>query len=220
LLALEGVGFERFVYTGTSEIYGDIEVPFREDASVNPVSPYAVSKYAGERFCQMYQQGSGWPIVCVRPFNAYGPAQSPDRIIPETIVRTLRSQELRLTSGKQTREFNHVSDIADGFVRLATTPDIEGEIFNIGSGEEVSIRTVVETIVDLLGNPIVPQFGALEHRPNEIWRMYCDSTKARQVLGWAPALQLIDGLAQTIEWYVGELSASGSPFDLGDVGEV
>ena len=179
LLALEDVGYERFIYTGTSEIYGDIEVPFREDAKVNPISPYAVSKYAGERFCRMYQQGLGWPIVLVRPFNAYGPAQSPDRIIPETIVRALRGQELALTTGTQTREFNYVDDIADGFELLATTPGIEGELFNIGGGEEVTIRDLVVEIVDLLGNPIEPKFGALEHRPNEIWRMYCDSSKAR-----------------------------------------
>ena len=186
LLALEDVGYERFIYTGTSEIYGDIEVPFREDAKVNPISPYAVSKYSGERFCRMYQQGLGWPIVLVRPFNAYGPAQSPDRIIPETIVRALRGQELALTSGTQTREFNYVEDIAEGFELLATTPGIEGELFNIGGGEEVTIHDLVVEIVHQLGDPIEPKFGALEHRPNEIWRMYCDSSKARAALGWEP----------------------------------
>jgi nucleoside-diphosphate-sugar epimerase len=213
LLSLDNVGYDRFIYTGTSEIYGDIDVPFREDAVVNPISPYAVSKYAGERFCRMYQQGLGWPIVLVRPFNAYGPAQSPDRIIPETIVRAIRKQELQLTMGTQTREFNYVEDIADGYVKLATTPDIEGELFNIGGGEEVTIRHLVEQIVDLLGHPIEPRFGALEHRPNEIWRMYCDSTKARERLGWKPQHDLRSGLAKTIEWYEGELSKNGSSFE-------
>ena len=213
LLALEDTGYERFIYTGTSEIYGDIDVPFQEDAKVNPISPYAVSKYAGERFCRMYQQGLGWPIVLVRPFNAYGPAQSPDRIIPETIVRAMRKQKLLLTTGRQTREFNFVEDIADGYVKLATTPGIEGELFNIGGGEEVTIRDVVEQIVDLLGHPIEPQFGALEHRPNEIWRMYCDSTRARERLGWAPQHTLREGLAKTIEWYEDELSKNGSSFE-------
>ena len=213
LLALENTGYERFIYTGTSEIYGDIEVPFREDATVNPISPYAVSKYAGERFCRMYQQGLEWPIVLARPFNAYGPAQSPDRIIPETIVRAIRKQELKLTTGRQTREFNYVEDIADGFVRLATTPGIEGDLFNIGGGEEVTIHDLVVEIVDLLGKPIEPVFGALEHRPNEIWRMYCDSTKARERLGWEPQHTLREGLAKTIEWYQAELSKNGSSFE-------
>lgn len=214
LLALENTGYDRFIYTGTSEIYGDIAVPFREDAKVNPISPYAVSKYAGERFCRMYHQGLGWPIVLVRPFNAYGPAQSPDRIIPETIVRALRGQDLLLTSGTQTREFNYVEDIADGYVRLATTPGVEGDLFNIGGGEEVAIRDLVTQIVDLMGNPIEPKFGALEHRPNEIWRMYCDGQKARDRLGWSPKHSLREGLELTIDWYRTELSKNGSSFEV------
>jgi UDP-glucose 4-epimerase len=212
LLALEGTSYDRFIYTGTSEIYGGIDVPFREDAKVNPISPYAVSKYAGERFCQMYQQGLEWPIVLVRPFNAYGPAQSPDRIIPETIVRALRGQDLALTSGRQTREFNYVEDIVEGYVKLAQTDGIEGELFNIGGGEEVTIRKVVEEILDLMGNPIEPKFDALEHRPNEIWRMYCDSSKAREKLGWEPRFSLRDGLDATIAWYRTELERNDSSF--------
>jgi UDP-glucose 4-epimerase len=214
LLALEDSGYDRFVYTGTSEIYGDIDVPFREDAIVNPISPYSVSKYAGERYCRMYQQGLGWPIVMVRPFNAYGGAQSPDRIIPETIVKALRGQDIELTQGRQTREFNYVEDLAEGFVLLGKTDGIEGELFNLGCGEEVAIRDMATTILDVLGHPVEAKFGALPDRPNEIWRMYCDSTKARERLGWAPRHSLRDGLQKTIEWYRQELDGDGSAFDL------
>jgi len=212
LQALADTGYERFVNTGTSEIYGDIEVPFREDAVVNPISPYSVSKYAAERFCRLFQRAYGWPIVMVRPFNAYGPAQSPDRVIPEIIVRALRKEELAMTQARQTREFNYVADLADGFVRAAITPGVEGEIINIGGGEEISMRDVATTILDLMGNPIEPHFGALPERPTEIMRMYCDSTKARTMLGWAPAHTLRDGLAKTIEWYRRELEDPASPF--------
>lgn len=214
LQAMEGIGYDRFINTGTSEIYGDIEVPFREDAQVNPNSPYSVSKYAAERFCRMFHQGHGWPIVLVRPFNAYGPAQSPDRIVPETIVRALRRQELKTTSGRQTREFNYVEDLAEGFVRLATTPDIEGQLFNLGCGEDVAIRDVVTVILDLMGNPIEAQIGALADRPTEIWRMFCDNTRAREILGWSPEHSLTDGLKKTIEWYRAELAKNHSIFDV------
>jgi nucleoside-diphosphate-sugar epimerase len=213
-MALEHVGYERFINTGTSEIYGDIEVPLREDAKVNPCSPYSVSKYAAERFCRMFHQGLGWPIVLVRPFNAYGPAQSPDRIVPETIVRAFRKQELKTTSGRQTREFNYVEDLAEGFICLAKTPDIEGELFNLGCGEEIEIREVVTRILDLMGNPIEPDIGALPDRPNEIWRMYCDSTKARERLGWKPTYLIQEGLEKTIEWYRAELSKNSSSFEV------
>jgi nucleoside-diphosphate-sugar epimerase len=214
LHALDGSGYARFVYTGTSEIYGDVEVPFREDGPVNPISPYSVSKYAGEHFCRMFHAGRGWPIVMVRPFNAFGPAQTPDRVIPEIIVRALRGQDLPMTEGKQTREFNYVEDLADGFVKLATTPGIEGELFNLGCGEEISMRDLATTVLELMGDPIKPQFGAISNRPTEIWRMYCDNTKARERLGWRPGHTLREGLDKTIEWYRRELTQPASPFAL------
>jgi nucleoside-diphosphate-sugar epimerase len=212
LQALAETGYERFVNTGTSEIYGDIDVPFREDAIVNPISPYSVSKYSAERFCRLFQRAYGWPIVLLRPFNAYGPAQSPDRVIPEIIVRALRKEELAMTQGRQTREFNYVEDLAEGFMLAATTPGIEGEIFNIGGGEEISMRDVATLILDVMGNPIEARFGALPERPTEIMRMYCDSSKARERLGWTPKHSLREGVSKTIEWYRAELDMPGSPY--------
>jgi UDP-glucose 4-epimerase len=213
LQALAPLGYDRFVNTGTSEIYGDIEVPFREDAMVNPISPYAVSKYAAERYCRMFHQGHRWPIVMVRPFNAYGPAQSPDRVIPEIIVRALRGQPVKMTTGKQTREFNYAEDLVDGFLLAGITPGVEGEVINVGGGEEISMRDLATTILDLMGNPIEAEFGALPDRPTEIWRMYCDSTKARTLLGWKPGHTMAEGLAKTIDWYRSELARGGSQFE-------
>jgi len=210
LLALKG-NYERFIYTGTSEIYGDVPVPFREDGPVNPVSPYSVSKYAGERYCRMFHQAYEWPIVCIRPFNAYGPWQTPDRVIPEIILKGLLGHELKMTEGTQTREFNFAPDLADGFVRALTAPQVDGELINLGCGEDVSMRDLATMILDLLGNPIQPQFGAIPYRPTEIWRMYCDNTKARTLLDWKPAHSLAEGLAATVDWYRGELAA-GSRF--------
>jgi UDP-glucose 4-epimerase len=125
LEALDGTGYHRFVNTGTSEIYGAIDVPFHEDDRPVPVSPYAVSKHAAEEFCRLGSTARSWPIVRVRPFNAYGPAQSPDRIIPEVIVRALRGQRLPLTQGRQTREFNHVADLVEGFLVLGVVDGLE-----------------------------------------------------------------------------------------------
>ena len=212
LQALDGTGYRRFVYTGTSEIYGDVGVPFREDAPVNPISPYSVSKYAGERYCRMFHLGHRWPIVMLRPFNAYGPAQSPDRVIPEIIVRALHRQPLRMTQGRQTREFNFVEDLVDGFVLAGTTPGIEGELLNLGCGEEVSMADLAATVLRLMGDPITPEIGALPDRPTEIWRMYADAGRAREVLGWAPRHSLEDGLRKTIEWYRAEVERGDTAF--------
>jgi UDP-glucose 4-epimerase len=216
LQALDAAGWpaSRFVFTSTSEVYGDVNVPFVEDGPVNPISPYSVSKYAGERYCRMFAQGRGWPLVVVRPFNAYGPGQTPDRIIPEVIVRGLRRQRLAMTSGRQTREFNFVEDLADGFVRAGLTPDIDGEVINIGSGVDVSMRELACQILALMGDPIEPEFGALPERPTEIWQMYCDAGKARDLLGWKPSVSLEEGLRRTIDWYSTELASGSSSFAL------
>ncbi len=212
LQALSRTTYDRVIYTSSSEVYGDVAVPFREDTPVRPLSPYSVSKYAGEVFCRMLRKGKGWPVVVVRPFNAYGPAQSPDRIIPEIIVKALRGEDLLMTQGRQTREFNYVGDLVDGFLKAAIAPGIEGEVFNLGGGEEIAIRDLAVTILDLMDNPIEAQIGALPDRPTEIWSMRSDVTKAREQLGIEPARPLREGLEQTIAWYRQELEQSSSPF--------
>jgi nucleoside-diphosphate-sugar epimerase len=207
LQALNG-DYERFVYVGSGDVYGDAPVPFREDGPVGPLSPYAVSKYAAERFCRMFQQAYAWPIVCLRPFNVYGPQQSPDRIIPELIISALSGRDLKMTEGRQSREFMFVDDVVDAFLRALSVPGIEGEVINVSSGEEVSIRELAVTVLDLMGNPVRALFGKLANRPNEIWRMVGDNTKAKELLGWSPTTSLPAGLTPTIEWYRTQTSAT------------
>jgi nucleoside-diphosphate-sugar epimerase len=212
LQALERVGYRRFVNVGTSEIYGDVPAPFREDQPVRPISPYAASKYGAECFARVLHQGRGAPIVFLRPFNAYGPAQSTDRVIPEIIVRALRGEPVRMTQGRQTREFNYVADLVDAMVRAAATDGVEGELFNLGCGEDVAVRDVASTVLAMLGNPVEAHFGALPERPTEIWTMRSDSRRAVDRLGWKPQHSLSDGLAKTIAWYRRELADPASPF--------
>jgi UDP-glucose 4-epimerase len=212
LEALDGSGYTRFVNTGTSEIYGPIGVPFHEDDRPEPASPYAVSKHAAEEFCRLGVAARGWPIVRVRPFNAYGPGQSPDRIIPEVIVRGLRGDPLATTTGTQTREFNHVADLVEGVLLAGVVPDIEGALLNLGNGTEVAIVDLIRTILALLGDPIVADIGALPDRPIEIHRMCADATRARELLGWSPRRTLEEGLADTVRWYRTELEDASSPF--------
>jgi dTDP-glucose 4,6-dehydratase len=213
LLEALGGRFQRFVNVGTSEIYGTVPVPFREDGPTDPASPYAVTKGAAEQLCRIYHRRHGWPIVLVRPFNAYGPYQTPDRVVAEVIGRALKGQELLMTSGRQTREFNYVADTARGIALAATAEGVEGALINIGCGVEVTIAELARTILRLMGDPIEPRLGALPDRANEIWRMCCDNTRARELLGWSPAYDLEAGLSATIAWYRAEAEANpASPF--------
>lgn len=206
LQALHGE-FERLAYVGSGDVYGDVEAPFHEDQPVAPVSPYAVSKYAAERFCRMFHQAYDWPIVCLRPFNTFGPWQSVDRIVPELIVAGIEGRSLPMTGGEQTREFTHVDDVARAIVTSLLAPGVDGAVLNVCRGEEVSMRALALRIADLVGGSIEPDFGALEYRPNEIWRMVGDGGRARQMLGWEPLYTLDVGLAHTVEWYRDRLIA-------------
>lgn len=194
-----------FVYMSTSEVYGyQEEVPFTETMTPEPISPYAITKYAGELYCRLAERVEGGPSIRVaRPFNTYGPYQSAKAIIPELIVRCLAGRPVRTTLGEQTREFNFVTDVVDGLIRLA---DFEGEIdgpLNIAASEEIRIADLVTTIAELTATASDVQIGALPYRPTEIWRMYADSTRARELLGWAPQVSLREGLARTVEWFRG-----------------
>lgn len=199
---------ERFVYMSTSEVYGQQDtVPFVESMSPEPISPYAITKYAGELYCRMQRRIDGDPsVVVVRPFNTYGPYQSARAVIPELIVRCLQSEPVLTTSGRQTREFNYVADIVDGLVMAARCPTpIEGPV-NLSTGHEVAICDLARLIVEMTGSSSDLQIGALPHRPTEIWRMFSTSDRAFEQFGWKPRMKLREGLAETIEWYRSYLS--------------
>ncbi|MDI6639972.1 MAG: GDP-mannose 4,6-dehydratase [Methanocellales archaeon] len=194
--------YECFVYISSSEVYGlQPCVPFREDMCPQPISPYAISKYGGELYCRMKQHMNESPIVILRPFNAYGPYQTTKAIIPELIMNCLNGVTIKATEGRQTREFNYVEDLVDGFILAGENKNALGETINLGNGMEVSIRDLISMIVKLTKADVEVKMGAIPYRPTEIWRMCADNTKARDVLGWNPQTSLEEGLRRTIEWY-------------------
>ena len=194
---------EKFVYMSTSEVYGhQTEVPFRETMCPEPISPYAITKYAGELYCRMKQRiGGGAPVVILRPFNTFGPYQSAKAVIPELIINCLRGDPIRTTGGEQTREFNYVENIVDGLVGAATYEGSIDGVMNLASGEEVSIRDLVKKIAELTGSSSKVEVGALPYRPTEIWRMFADYSRARELLGWQPKIGLDEGLKKSVEWF-------------------
>lgn len=208
-------GKECFVYTSTSEVYGhQSSVPFIETMNPEPISPYAITKYAGELYCRMKQRVKGSNrIVVVRPFNAFGPYQSTKAIIPELIMDCLKGNPIRTTKGEQTREFNFVENLVDGIVAAAACSErIEGPV-NLASGEEVAIRDLVKKIAELTNTKSKVEIGALEYRPTEIWRMYADASRAKTVLGWTSKVNLAEGLKRTVEWYRHYLTHGGPVLD-------
>ncbi len=201
LRALEGIDYDCFINTGTCEEYGDNPVPFREDQIPKPVSPYSASKVSVTMFCQMLYKTLGLPIVTLRPFLTYGPGQENNMLIPSVIKSVIKGESFEMTAGEQTREFNYVDDIVEGFIKAATTKKAIGEIINIGNGLEFKIKDVVKKILELMNSPFKPNIGVLGYRPGETWHFYCDNTKAMELLGWGPRVNLEDGLKMTIDWF-------------------
>ena len=197
-----GVEFERFVYTATSEVYGFQEnVPFHEDFQPFPISPYAVGKYAGELYARMKRHQNDMPIVVIRPFNTFGPYQSDRAIIPELIIKCLKGLPIETTEGKQTREFNYIDNIINGFLAIASSKPITERVINIGSNEEIAISDLVKMIHKLCDSTSELRIGALENRPTEIWRMSADNQRALDLLGWKPTIPFEEGLEKTISWF-------------------
>ena len=194
--------FERFIYISTSEVYGYQEsIPFSEEMTPHPISPYSIGKYAGELYARMKQHIFDLPIVVIRPFNAFGPYQSKRAVIPEIIDKCISGKEIVTTTGEQTREFNYIDNLVDGFLLAAVEPKAIGEIINIGCGHEVSIRDLVMKIHTLSESDSNLKIGELKYRPTEIWRMFADNSKAENILNWKPKVSFEKGLINTIEWF-------------------
>ena len=206
--------YERFIYISSSEVYGYQKVvPFSEDVTPSPLSPYSVGKYMGELYSRMRWHSMNNPIVVLRPFNAFGPYQSARAIISETIIKCLKGEDIITTEGLQTREFNFVANLIDGFILAGQKSSAVGKIINLGCGSEISIRDLVLKIHSVTNSKSVLRIGELDTRPGEIWRMYADNRLARELLEWHPKVSLTEGLQITCEWfarYLNEFSNSNS----------
>jgi nucleoside-diphosphate-sugar epimerase len=191
---------ERFIYTGSCFEYGGGSL-LHEAMIPQPQSEYGYSKWQGwiwARNAYLYQ---GLPTTGLRPFTVYGAAEAPHRLVPTSIINALRGSPMPLTEGRQTRDFVHVEDMVEAYLTVATNPAAVGEIFNVCTGVETSIRDLVQTVIELTGSRSEPQFGAIPYRDNEMWSLSGDPSKARDILGFTAKTSLRDGLAKTIEWF-------------------
>jgi nucleoside-diphosphate-sugar epimerase len=194
--------YERFIYISSSEVYGyQKETPFTETQTPFPVSPYSVGKYSGELYARMRWHVFKDPVVVLRPFNAFGPYQSPRAIIAELIMKCLRGEDIATTGGIQTRDFNYVENLIDGFMLAAVKNRAVGQVINIGSGRDIPIKDLVRKIHNISASRSKLFIGKLPYRPTEIWRMKADNRKAARLLGWKPRFSLEEGLAKTVDWF-------------------
>jgi UDP-glucose 4-epimerase len=202
LEAAKEFGVKRVVYASSSSIYGDNKIlPKTEDMPINPLSPYALSKYTGERYCQIFTKIYGLETVCLRYFNVFGPNQDPtsqySAVIPKFI--RLMSEGKRPTiygDGTQSRDFTYVSNTVSANLLACTTTEICGEVFNIACGESNTLIQLVDSINHILGTSIDPVFE--KERPGDVKHSLADISRAEEKLVYRVTTRFEEGLRDLV----------------------
>ncbi len=204
-----GYGVERFIHCGSGLEYEPRAVPVDESAPLCAPNLYGASKAAGWLLLDYLRRVEGLPLTTVRPFAVFGPAESECKLIPYVIGRALRRETLQLNAGTQLRDYLYVSDVVDALVlaasRESTMPN--GRVFNIGAGpsEARTVRSVVETALDLIGAPqSLCCFGEARRTRSDPASLVSDSTRAINQLNWKPRVSLEAGLSRTIRHIASE----------------
>jgi nucleoside-diphosphate-sugar epimerase len=199
LEACVGLPLERVVYASSSSVYGDaVEMPMREDAMVQPVSPYGVTKLAAEHLCHLYYVNHAVPTVSLRYFTVYGPRQRPDMGFNRFFSALLDNRPVvQFGDGRQTRDFTFIADIVTATANAAVQ-GVPGRVYNIGGGSRVSLGDVFEMIARVSGRRL-----EIDHQPAQKGDMrdtFADTSRARADLGFQPSVDLETGLRAMFTW--------------------
>src|SRR5829696_8431187 len=187
----------RAVITSSSEVYGKADVnPIPEDHELCACSPYAASKIAAEKLAESYYYSFDADVVVVRPFNTYGPRQSPRSVMPGIVKQAMESSEVTLGNVLAVRDFLFVRDTVEGMIAAATANDVQGETFNLATGTGVSIEDLVYKIGSLIGRSLTIQTSVSRTRAtnSDVLQRIGDVEKARTKLGWSAKIGLDEGL--------------------------
>ena len=195
---------DRLVHVSTSEVYGTAQtVPIAETHPLVGQSPYSASKIGADKMAESFHLSFGLPVVTARPFNTYGPRQTARAVIP-TIASQLAAGAgtLKLGALHPTRDFNYVTDTAQGLIALALCREAEGEVVNVGSGREWSIGETVKLLCEIAGRDVDIDTDESRLRPerSEVNRLIADNGKISRLTEWRSAVEFRDGLARTYDW--------------------
>jgi nucleoside-diphosphate-sugar epimerase len=204
LVAAQRCAVERFVFSSSSSVYGNVAtLPVTEDMLPEPISPYALQKLTGERYLRLFYDLHGLETVSVRYFNVFGPRQHPASAYSGVISLFARCliEERAPTihgDGEQTRDFTYVRNVVDGTLRACVAPGAAGQVCNVSCGGRVSLNALFRTMRAMTESRVEPEYT--EPRVGDVRDSYADITRARELLGYEPAVSLEEGLETTIAW--------------------
>jgi len=205
LLASREAKVKGFVFASSAAVYGDNPILPKKEGNVgNPLSPYALSKLVGEKYCWIFSQIFGLSTVCLRYFNIFGPRQDPSSqyasVIPNFISRMLKGESPTIFGdGEQSRDFVYVFNVVEANILASKAKGVSGEVFNIGCGEGTSVNSLASKLNEILREKINPSYD--EPRPGDIRHSFADISKAKKMLKYEPQVPFGKGLEETIRWY-------------------
>lgn len=196
---------KKLVITSTSEVYGTAQyVPIDEKHPKQPQSPYSASKISADMIALSFFNAFGLPIIIARPFNTYGPRQSARAIIPSIIIQIANGKkEIKLGDLSPTRDFNFVKDTCRGFIELANCDKAIGEEINIASNFEISMHDIFKLIAKIMKSDVefIEDKQRLRPKNSEVYRLWGDNSKIKNLTGFTPQYSIEQGLCETIEWF-------------------
>ncbi|MGB7951302.1 MAG: SDR family oxidoreductase [Candidatus Binatia bacterium] len=196
-------GVRRIVYAASSSAYGDTEIlPKREVMAPNPLSPYALQKFIGERYCKLYFELYGLETISLRYFNVFGAGQDPhseySAVIPRFITRLLLNETLVVHGdGEQSRDFTHVENVVEANLLALKATEASGNVCNIGCGERISLNRLIDMLEEILG--IEANVSYVAFRSGDVRHSLADITLARRLLAYEPKMMVKDGLRRTVD---------------------
>jgi UDP-glucose 4-epimerase len=208
LQAARTAGVTRVVYASSSSVYGaSLELPKREDQMPSPISPYAVSKAAGEQYAAVWSRLYGVETVGLRYFNVFGPRQDPASeyaaVIPRFIRWALAGEPLEVHGdGTQSRDFTYIDNVVEANLLAARAPQAAGEVFNVGCGQRISLLTIIEILERSLGRQLRRRHTPI--RPGDVAHTLADIQKAKRLLAYQPQVSFEEGLRRTLQYFKGE----------------
>ncbi|MCK5083101.1 MAG: NAD-dependent epimerase/dehydratase family protein, partial [Candidatus Omnitrophica bacterium] len=197
---------KRLVFSSSSSIYGDTDVfPEKETALPLLISPYALSKLAGEYYCRIFSEFFNVETVCLRYFNVFGPKQALDDeyavVVPKFIHCIMNDEQPPIFgSGEQSRDFTYIDNVVSANILAATTPGIKHEVLNVANGVATTVLDIVNVTNKILGKNIRPKF--LDVRAGDVFKTHADITKLRATIGFKPLVDFEEGMKRTVEYFI------------------
>ena len=212
LLAAREAGVKRVVFAASSAAYGDNPIlPRVESHEPRPLSPYALTKVAGEYYCQIFTRLYGVEAVALRYFNIFGPRQDPHSqytgVLSKFITAYIKGTTPTIFGdGEQSRDFTYIDNVVDATLRACIAPDAPGKVINVGVGGRFTLNQTIALLDQIFGKQVTPRYDP--PRSGDVLHSQADISLARQLLGYEPKVPYEQGLRKTVEWYRAELARS------------